>query len=648
MNVDQKAINYLKSITADTISFAGSGHTGTALGASTILYALFKDHLFVTRKNPKFINHDRFAMSAGHACGLLYSLFYMFDLGLKIDDLQKFRKCGSKTPGHPEISTNFVDVATGPLGQGIANAVGLAIASKFYSKKLGNGKYINNKTYAFAGDGCLMEGVALEAVSLAGTLGLDNLILLYDRNNVTIDGMRDVSNIEDIEAKFKSMNWDVITVKNGHDYNDCTNAIEKAKHKNKPVIIIFDTIIGVGTKLAGLPAIHAHPLNETELAEFKQSLGIDTTFFVPNDILDFCRKTSQKNDAKYDKWVEMVNCEKDEYIKNILISGKIDCDINFKAIEDNIKDWQVMSGRDISSKILNEVAKYDSLLIGGAADVASSTKTKIFDSKIFSNKAPENQNIYFGIREHAMSSICNGISLFAGGRCFESTFMAFSNYMIPAIRMASIMRLPVISIFTHDSINIGQDGITHQPIEQIGTLRSIVNNFVFRPAEKNETLAAFKFAYENNFPTNIIMSKSKLDIAEKCKVSNAEKGGYVIFEKSGEKMIEIFATGSEVSLAINVAKNITGYGVRVISMPCEKLFDMQSQSYKRSVLIEKPILKISIEASNDMMWYKYIGENGLFIGVNKYLCSGPGDEIYKKAGFETNTIIEQIYKALSK
>lgn len=652
MEIIEKSINYLKSLTAETISHAKSGHTGSALGASSILFALFKDHLKFDASDKKWLGRDRFVMSAGHASGLLYSLLYMFGFDITIEDLKSFRCYGSKTPGHPEVKhVPGVETTTGPLGQGVANAVGMAIAEAMLSARFGGKeKIIDNYTYCYAGDGCLMEGVGVEACSLAGTLKLNKLILLYDNNDITIDGNVNIANRENVADKFKAMGWNVLHVKNGNDYFSCTKAIAKAKCSDKPTIIIFKTIIGIGTKKQGTCSVHAYPLPEDELAEFKTSINASESFYVPDDVLDFCRKTTDKNNKLIESWNNNINSLKIQNsakYKDFMqfFSEKT---INYAKILENLNKQNELAGRDISNFVLNEISKEIPNMIGGTADLAPSTKAYIKEGGDFSAENRLGRNIHFGIREHSMGSIANGIALYFDLFVFDSTFLAFSNYMLPAIKMRGLMDIPVLSVFTHDSIDVGEDGITHQPIEQIGQLRLTPNITVIRPGTKAEVVAAYKFFLSTRHPVSLILTKSTLKDFSNSKIEDAERGAYILFETKLKPTVEIFATGKELALAVNIASELEklGTGSRVISMPCESIFDSQDSKYKKSLRLKTPALKVAIEASNDNMWWKYIGSDGLNINVTKYQTSGKGSEVYSKAGFNTESILKQIKSRL--
>ncbi len=651
MDIIQKTNNYLKSITAETISNAKSGHTGSAVSASTMLLALFHDHLKFNPVKNDYLNRDRFVLSAGHTSALFYSLLHMFGYDITIDDLKNFRKCNSKTPGHPEYNiVPGAETTTGPLGQGIANAVGMALAESIFEATFSDKKtpLFDNYTYCYTGDGCLMEGVGAEACSLAGTLGLNKLILLYDDNNITIDGERIIANNENAALKFEAMGWNVIEVKNGHDYNACTKAIAKAKiSSTKPTVIIFKTTIGIGTSKEGTCGCHAFPLPAEELVTFKASLKAPESFFIPEDVYAFCNEAVERNQRYYDEWkllfddLKKANPDKISLLKSYLVNKPA----NYEKIVKELLAEPDLAGRDISHIVLNKLAASLPGLIGGTADVAPSTKAFIKTETYYSKNNKAGKNIHFGIREHSMGAICNGIALYLQTPAYDSTFMAFSNYMIPPIRMRSMMNIPVLSVFTHDSIDIGEDGPTHQPIEQIGTLRQIIGLNTFRPATKVEIVAGYKYFIENKVPVALVVSKSKLLSGTAEQLELAERGGYVIHQTGSKPEVQIISTGADVSLAISVA-NALNVNTKVISMPCEKLFDKQDIKYKKQVLSDNAKLTVVIEASNDSIWFKYAGKNDIIINVNDYQTSGNGKEVYNNAGFNTESIVKKIQKLL--
>lgn len=650
----QKALNYLKAITAETVSNAGSGHTGTALGASSILFALFKDHYKFDVSDTDFLNRDRFVLSAGHASALYYTLLSMFGFDVSLQDLKNFRKYNAPTTGHPEFgSIGAVETTTGPLGQGVANAVGMAIAESFLEERFNAIGFpiINNYTYCFAGDGDLMEGVAQEACSIAGAYNLKKFIILYDSNDVTIDGHTNLASRENVAKKFKAMGFKVLFVKNGNSYSACTRAIAKAKKADKPCIIIFKTTIGIGTKQEGTSAMHAHPLSEEELKEFKEKLGVKESFFIPSDVRDLCMQSTIAGKLAHEKWNQDFavygTTHPDLYKK--LVSFFDNKKIDFEKMFPNDK-FENLSMRDINSLILNELSEKSPQIIGGTADLASSTKAYLKEGGDFVAGNKRGKNLHFGVREHAMGAICNGIALYEDFLPFDSTLLAFSNYMIPALRLRAMMNLPVLDIFTHDSVLIGEDGPTHQPIEQIGQLRSIRGLNVFRPCDSNELLAAYKFYLTERKPVSLVLAKQKIQPTGLSSFKNAGMGGYVLKSVSGKAKVVIYSTGSEIPLAVNVAKELDKLKIEtsVVSMPCVSLFEEQSESYKSKVLQKDADLHVALEASNDAIWFKYLNEKDLKIEVNKYMFSANGELIYQKAGFTVKQIVKAILKKLKK
>lgn len=653
MNIADKTLNYVKSITAQSISNAGSGHTGASLGVSAIMLALFKDHYNFDVSDTDFLNRDRFVLSAGHACPVYYTLLSLFGFDVSLQDLKSLRVLGSKTPGHPEYRvTDGIEVTTGPLGQGVANAVGMALAQSIMAERFNSVGFsiINNYTYCLAGDGCLMEGIAQEACSLAGTLNLNRLILLYDSNDVSMDGSLNVSNRENVAKKFKSMGWNVIKCNRGNSFRDCSKAIAKAKKMEGPTIIIFKTTIGIGTDKEGTSAIHGVALSEEELKVFNKKLGVFENFFVPNDVRDWCMASSRRGKLNHEKWNQDLavyatsNPELYRQFVNFFDRKKVDFD---KIARSNYK-LEGMSGREFNKTLLNEIASKLYQIVGGTADVMHSTCAFIEDGGNYNIGNRRGRNIHFGVREHAMAAICNGISLYEDFLPFCSTFLAFSNYMLPAIRMAALMKLNVLYIFTHDSIFVGEDGVTHQPIEQLANLRSIIGLNVFRPCDSNELLAGYKLALENSGPMAFVLSRQKMPVVDGS-LKGAMNGGYILKPAKKEAQIVIYASGSEVSLALQVSDELSKkFDVSVVSIPCVEIFENQSSAYKNKVLQKNAKIRVAIEASNDNVWYKFIGDDGLFVGIDDYQGSGKGDEIYSKAGFNVKDIIREITKKMTK
>ncbi len=653
MKIAEKTLNYIKSLTAQSITSAQSGHTGASLGISAIMLALFKDHYTFDVSDTDFLNRDRFVLSAGHACPVYYTLLSLFGFDVSLQDLKDLRKLGSKTPGHPEYKvTDGVEVSTGPLGQGVANAVGMAIAQSVLAERFNSVGFpiIDHFTYCLAGDGCLMEGIAQEACSLAGQLNLNKLILLYDSNDVTMDGSLNISNRENVAKKFKAMGWNVIKCVKGNDYYACSRAIARAKKSTKPTIIIFKTTIGIGTNKEGTSSVHGAVLSEEELKEFNKKMGVHEKFYVSNDVRDWCMATTRAGKLAHEQWNQClaVYATSNPELYRQFISFFDKKKIDIEKLVRNAYKWDGLSGRELNKQILNEIAQKLPQIIGGSADVSHTTGAYIESASNYHSFNRRGKNIHFGVREHAMAGICNGIALYEDFIPFSATFLGFSNYMLPAIRMSGMMDLNTLYFFTHDSIAIGQDGASHQPIEQIANLRSIIGLNVYRPCDANELLAGYDNYLTFGGATAMVLSRQNMPIIE-GKFKEAKQGGYIIKEAEKEAEVVIFASGSEVSLALNVAKELSKkYAVSVVSMPCIEIFEKQSYAYKNKVLQPNAGVRVAIEASNDPTWYKFIGNEGIFVGVNDYQGSGDGKEIYAKAGYTEKEIIKKITKKFGK
>lgn len=653
MKIEQKCVNTARALAAQAISNSNSGHTGSCLGAANILFALFKEHLTFSTSDNLFLNRDRFVLSSGHVCPLLYSIEHMFGFQISIDDLKQLRKFGSKTPGHPSLGeTPGIEATTGPLGQGIGNAVGFAIAQTMLAERFNvlDDPIFSNKTYVFAGDGCLMEGVALESISLAGKLKLENLILLYDRNQVTLDGELSTVSCENVEEKFRAQGWNVISNVNGNNYHAVSKAISKAKQsKGKPTIVVFNTTIGVGTNYAGSSKIHGKALSEDELEKYLSTLEIKERWNVPDDVKKFCEITTKKNYEIEMDWRRKVNLysktnpELYKQLSQFLDKKIIDVD---KIVGNKIKDKRI-SGREANRKILNLLAERYPNIVGGSADLASSTKAIIDDGDIYSPENRRGRNIAFGAREHAMGAIANGINLYAGLRVFVSTYLSFSNYLLPSLRLSAMMHQPILYFLTHDSLMIGEDGETHQPIEQIAALRAMPNVNVCRPCDVGELIACYNIALNGINPTCFVLSKQDLP-EQKTNSENAIKGGYVLEKDAGKVSLVLFATGSEVELALSVKKEFNKLGVKVavVSFPCLEEFERQTEQYKNSVLFKDVKARVALEASSDNVWFKYVGEKGKVINVCEFGKSGRGSEVYKKYGFSVANVKKEISKIL--
>ncbi len=664
--MDQRVVETIRLLSVDGIQKANSGHPGLPMGAATMAYVLWKDHLNVTSVEPNWENRDRFILSAGHGSMLLYSLLHLFGYKLSIDDLKEFRQFGSLAPGHPEYGvTEGVEMTTGPLGQGLASAVGMAIAQKhmeaIFSKSDNN--IIDHYTYVLAGDGDLMEGVTSEAGSLAGHLKLGKLIVLYDDNSITIDGSTDKAFTEDVEGRYISYGWEVINVEDGNDFDAISDAISKAKRNiDKPTLIKVKTIIGYGSpNKAGTSGVHGSPLGEDEIKLIKTNMGWDPkeSFVVPEDVKDYLKQIISQKEEKYKTWQEQLEKYKTDY-KDLydkwqkwqtVTSDSKYLDENLFSDEklDNMfneKEATRVSG----GKMLNYIAEHMPNIIGGSADLNSSTKTFIKGGGDFSAENPEGKNIYYGIREHAMAAIMNGISLYGTFRTFGSTFLVFSDYLKPSIRLSALMNQPVIYVFTHDSIGVGEDGPTHQPIEHLMMLRAIPNVTVFRPADAKETAVAWVEAMKRvDGPSVIILTRQNLNPLDKI-YENAHKGAYVVGDKAQDAEVLIMASGSEVDVALEaqeilLKKNIKS---RVVSMMSFEIFEQQSEEYKNEVLDYSIKNRVSIEAGLTSGWEKYTGFNGINIGINEFGASASGGVLMEHFGFTAQKVAGKILDYLRK
>ncbi len=651
MNITQKALNYVKAISAETISNAKSGHLGITLGASSILFALFKDHYKFDASDTDFLNRDRFVMSAGHGSALYYTLLSMFGFDVSLQDLKNFRSYKSKTPGHPEYRvTDGVEITTGALGQGVANAVGMAIAESVMEERFNTVGFdiINHHTYCLLGDGCLMEGVAQEAISLAGNLNLNKLIFLYDSNNVTIDGPLDLANKENVGKKFHAMGWSVIYVANGNSYRACTSAIARAKKNKKPTLIIFNTTIGIGTEKEGTSSVHGTYLNQSELEAFKEKLGVKESFFIPSDVRQLCMASTRRGKLEHEKWnqlLAMYSSTHPELYKSFL-SFFDRKKINFERIMKNIAKYDGQSTRKINHYALSELAYQCPQLIGGTADLAPSTLCYIENAGNFSKGNRRGKNIHFGVREHAMAGIMNGIAVYEDFITFDSTFLTFSNYMMPALRLRAQMKLPVMSFFTHDSIAVGQDGPTHQPIEQLSQLRSLIGNTVFRPCDFKELVAGYMYCLKNYKPVSFSLTRQDIPHIDNTSFDLALCGGYIIYDCGQKADVTLVASGSEVPLAIATAKELgKKHKVNVVSMPSLEIFEEQTTSFKSKVL-PKDMLTIYVEMSNDAKPLKILPKNSYLYEVENYQYSGNGEVVVEKAGFNVKALAKFVENKL--
>lgn len=654
--ISNLTINAIRVLSAEAIQKAKSGHPGLPLGAAPIGYSIFTN-MTINPKNPAFHNRDRFVLSAGHGSMLDYSLYYLFGFGLTKEDIMNFRQLGSITAGHPEYRVcPGVETSTGPLGQGIANAVGMAIAETHLAAKFNKEGFpiVDHYTYALCGDGCMQEGIENEAASIAGTLKLGKLIVFYDSNDITIEGNTNVTFTEDVAKRHEALGWQVLKVKDANDVDAINRAIKKAKaEKQKPTLIICKSIIGYGSPLAGSENCHGAPLGEENVQALKKALNYDyPPFEVPEEVFSHCKKFANKGKRAEKAWKELFKAYAQKFPTlaeeyNSWMSGKMP---DLENVDDLFVFEKDDASRGYSSTVLNKLEKLIPTLMGGSADLGPSNKSIMKSRPYYSAECREGSNMHFGIREHAMSAICNGLYLHGGVMPYCATFMVFADYMKNAMRMSAIMKIPVTYILTHDSISVGEDGPTHQPIEQLAGLRSMPNMKVFRPADGRETACAWISALTGDEPTSICLSRQTIPMVDGTS-KEALKGGYVLCD-SQKKVPDaiIIATGSEVNLAVKAkqALLVDGIDVRVVSMPCMELFDRQPKKYKDSVLPTSCIKRIAVEAGSKDNWYKYVGLDGDIIGMDTFGVSGPGGALFTHFGFTVDNIVEKTKALLNK
>lgn len=648
MEIRQKVINTMRALGLNQVVTASSGHTGIVLGAAPLMYSIFASANF-NPEDSSWANRDRIVLSAGHGSALLYSALHLFGF-LSMEDLQNFRQFGSKTPGHPEITTAGVDVSTGALGQGFANAVGLAFAEKML-EKYNKPKFeiYNHYTYVLVGDGDLMEGISYESASFATKNNLNKLIVLYDSNRISLDGETNITSTENTRERFLACGWNVWEVEDGNDVDAILNCINEAKKSDKPNIIICNTIIGFSSPFANTNKVHSNPFDIVTMNETIKSLGLSAEpFSVEDEVYSHCKALLAQKLTVYNEWKKMRARFGLRYSTSAL-------EINTKkAVSklENVKFKESISTREASHKALQVVAENLPALVGGSADLSKSTLAFIENSDYFSDKTPNGRNIAFGVREHAMGAISNGIALHGELLPFCSTFTVFSDYMRYAIRMSAIMSLREIFVFTHDSIAVGEDGTTHQPIEQIESLRLIPNLNVFRPCDANETIAGFKLALISDCPTALILSRQKLPLLNGSNSIEAMKGGYIISPEQNRNELHgiIIATGSEVELAVQ-AKEIMekdGLSIRVVSMPDRELFFKQDIKYINKVLPSKMKCRLVVEAGVTAGWYRVAGDDGVVLGIDEFGASGKPKDLYNKFGLTLPNIVKTMDALIKK
>lgn len=644
--IDKLSISAIRATCIDTVNKAKSGHPGMALGSAPILYTLWTKHLVANPKEPMWFNRDRFVLSAGHASSLLYTMLHLSGYEVSLDDLKSFRQLGSLTPGHPEFKhTKGVDATSGPLGQGIAQAVGMAMAERAVAKQYPEGKKLcDHYTYVLCGDGCLQEGLSQEAISLAGHHKLNKLILFYDSNAITLDGGLDLSFSENVKMRFKASEWNVLEVNDGNDIDAIDEAISKAKQsKSKPTLIIVHTIIGYGSEKQGTCKVHGNPLGEEDGAKAKKFYGYDyPAFEVPAEVYDEFKKTFAKRGEEaykaYQKELEAYKAKHAGAYKKFEKAVNGDVSSYFKG-EPKFDPSNNDSTRVSSGKALNELYNKVPFLMGGSADVAGSVMTKITDGINFTPKTPKGRNINWGIREFEMAAAQNGMLLHGGLKTYVGAFLVFVDYMKAAVRMAALSKLPGIYLLSHDSLAVGEDGPTHQPIEQLAMLRSIPNVNVIRPCDARETYAAWKVALESKeTPTALILSRQNLPLLA-SKYKEVEKGAYIISKEAKRLDVTIVATGSEVSLAIEAQKELLARGVdvRVVSMPSTYLFDKQAKEYRDEVIGISKDKVFAVEMLSPFGWYKYADH---VMGIDTFGTSAPAKDAIKAYDFTSEHLVK--------
>jgi transketolase len=651
--------NAIRFLSIDAVQKANSGHPGMPMGMADVATVLFKYHLRFNPENPNWINRDRFILSAGHGSMLLYSLLYLNGYkSVSIDDIKNFRQLNSICAGHPEYKKGTgIETTTGPLGQGLGNAVGMAIAEEILRKKFGS-SLIDNKTYVIASDGDLMEGISHEAMSLAGHLKLKNLVVFFDNNRISIDGSTSLSVSDNYKKRFEAYGWSFLEV-DGHNEKQISKAITKASKTNKPTIISCKTVIGFGSpNKSGKSSAHGSPLGDEEIALVRKKLKWNSEPFKINEvILDAWREIGKKGSELEHKWKKILN-KKDQKIKSELENIYIQS--NIKELENLIKKEKTkyfeskpsMATRQCSSITIDSISNILPQLIGGSADLSGSNNTKTNNSKVINSKNFDGNYIHYGVREHGMAAVMNGLALYSGLIPYGGTFLIFSDYCKPSIRLSALMGLRVVYIFSHDSIGLGEDGPTHQPIEQLTGLRAIPNLNVFRPADINETLECWEIALKSkNTPSAIALSRQKLPYINPNFSENnkCENGAYIVKITSHDSNVTLVASGSEVEIALNVQETLKENGIesKVVSMPCQELFEKQSDDYKNDILDSESVI-VTIEAGNVSSWGKFLGSKGISLGINNFGESAPYKELYDHFNLSSDKIVTAIQERLRK
>jgi len=659
--IEQFAIDTIRTLSIDAINAANSGHPGLPMGAAPMAYALWAKHLRHNPGNAKWFNRDRFVLSAGHGSALLYSLLHLFGYGVTLDDLKQFRKLNSKTPGHPEFGhTDGVDATTGPLGQGVAMAVGMAMAEAHLAAKYNQEGFpiVDHYTYALVGDGCLMEGISYEAMSMAGHMKLGKLIVLYDSNDISLDGELRLSFGEDVRRRAESADWQYLRVEDGNDVRAIAEAIAEAKrHDAQPTLIEIRTIIGYGSKAAGTNKVHGNPLGKEEAKATKAVYGwpYEDEFVVPDDVSAHFEQLKKDGQAEEAAWNRLFAAYKEQHPA---LAAELEQAIAGEARIDASDIPAFDAGKAISTRVasgeaINRFVRAVPALFGGSADLSHSTMTNIANERVFALESYAGRNVYFGVREHAMGAAANGLALHGGVKPFVGTFFVFSDYLRPAIRLAALQKLPVVYVFTHDSIAVGEDGPTHEPVEHLAALRTIPGLTVIRPSDANETASAWAYALQQTEgPVALVLSRQNLPVFEATRgnVDAVSKGAYVLAETNDKPEAILIATGSEVALAVGAKAELEreGVSVRVVAMPSRELFDRQPEAYKESVLPKAGAKRLTIEAGVSLGWEKYAGADGAVLSIDTFGASGPGNQVMEHFGFSVDNVVRLTKRLLGR
>lgn len=655
--VDMNVINSIRVLSAEQVQAAKSGHPGMPMGAAPQAFALWDRVMAYNPQNPKWANRDRYVLSSGHASAMVYSLLHLYGFGLTIDDLKQFRQTGSKTPGHPEYGhTIGVETTTGPLGQGIANAVGFALAETYLAAKFNRPDFpiVDHYTYAMCGDGCMMEGISSEAASLAGTLQLGKLVVLYDDNKITIEGQTSLAFRENVGMRFEAYGWHVQRVADGNDPDQIERAIRSAKEDPRPSLIIVPSTIGYGCpERAGKASAHGEPLGMENLVATKKELNMpEAPFDLPEGVYAHTAGVAAKGAEAEAKWNSLFTAYAKAYpelAEEWAVWHSMDIPVDLMSREDFWRFEGKMATRNSSGECLNRLAAMVPNLIGGSADLAPSNKSNMKGRGDYSAENRVGANLHFGIREHAMAAISNAMVLHGGLRAYCATFFVFTDYMKNAMRLSAMMKLPLTYILTHDSIGVGEDGPTHQPVEHLAGLRAIPGLLVFRPADSKETAAAWTCAMTDGRPTCIVSTRQDLPLYENSG-KEALKGGYILSDSKGKPELLLLASGSEVEQMMEAQKALWEKGVdsRVVSMPCFELFDEQPEAYKESVLPGNVRARVSMEAGVTMPWYKYVGFDGVTVGIDTFGASGKFSELFPMFGITTGHVVEEALRLLKR